>query len=229
MASHVHSPAWTERHDRLHSERLLPGSAVPATGARESHRPGPLEEGSMKPTQEDVFEAFAREFIRRHRDAPPPWSVERILVATDFSFCSLSALEHAEELARKLDAELLLLHVEVVPVAGSKMADVTHAAAERELARTTEQLRNHHLKVRSLLRMGAPDEEILNAAGTEQASLIVMGTHDARASRTCSWAVSPSALCAAHRAPSSRWDSGRTGRNDKSADKFSDVLDTGKR
>jgi nucleotide-binding universal stress UspA family protein len=131
----------------------------------------------MKPRQEDVFEEFAREFIRRHQDARPAWSVERILVATDFSFCSLSALGHAEELARELDAELLLLHVEGVPVAGSKMADVTHAAAERELARTTGQLRNHHLKVRGLLRMGAPDEEILNAAETEHASLIVMGTH----------------------------------------------------
>src|SRR3972149_6730913 len=39
----------------------------------------------------------------------------------------------------------------------------------------------------------------------------------ARASRTWSWAASPSALCAAHRAPSSRWDSGRTARNGTSA------------
>lgn len=131
----------------------------------------------MKSRQEDVLESFAREFIRAHRDAPPPWAVERILVATDFSLCSLNALGDAEELARRLDAELLLLHVEAVPVAGSEMADVTHAAAERELARTADGLRTHRLKVRTLLRTGAADEEIVDTAERERASLIVMGTH----------------------------------------------------
>jgi nucleotide-binding universal stress UspA family protein len=131
----------------------------------------------MKPRQEDVFEEFAREVIRRHQGAPPPWLVERILVATDFSLCSLSALEYAEALARRLDAELLLLHAEGLPVAGSEEADLTHAAAERELGRTAQRLGNNHLKARSLLRLGAPAEEILKAAETERASLIVMGTH----------------------------------------------------
>ena len=131
----------------------------------------------MKPRQEDIFEEFAREFIRRHQGAPPPWPVERILVATDFSLCSLSALEYAEELARRLDAELVLLHAEGLSVAGSEMADLTHAGAERELARATKQLRANRLKARSLLRPGAPAEEILKAAETEGASLIVMGTH----------------------------------------------------
>jgi nucleotide-binding universal stress UspA family protein len=131
----------------------------------------------MKPRPEDVFEEFAQEFIRRHRGGPPRWPVERILVATDFSLCSLAALEYAEELARKLDAELLLLHAEGVPLAGSDMADLTHRAAERELARTVQQLRADHLEARSLLRLGAPAEEILKAAETERTGLIVMGTH----------------------------------------------------
>ena len=103
--------------------------------------------------------------------------VERILVATDFSLCSLTAIEYAEELARHFDAELLLLHAEEVPLTGAEMADVMHAAAERELARTIKPLRDDHLKARSLLRPGAPAEEILKAAETERASLIVMGTH----------------------------------------------------
>jgi nucleotide-binding universal stress UspA family protein len=131
----------------------------------------------MKPRQDDPFEEFAREFIRAHRDAAPSWPAGPVLVATDFSLCSLSALGHAEQLARRLDTELLLLHVEGVPVAGSKMADVTHAAVERELTRTAEQLRHRHPKVRALLRTGAPDEEILSTAEKERASLIVMGTH----------------------------------------------------
>ena len=131
----------------------------------------------MQPRQEDVFEEFAREFVRAHRDVAPPWRIERILVAVDFSLSSLNALGHAEELARQLGAEILLLHVEMVPVAGSQMAGVTHAAAELELTRTADQLRHHSLRVRTLLCTGAADEEILQAAETERASLIVMGTH----------------------------------------------------
>jgi nucleotide-binding universal stress UspA family protein len=131
----------------------------------------------MKQGEEEVFEEFAQEFIRRHQPGSPPWAIERILVPTDFSLCSLNALGQAEELARTRGAELMLLHVERVPVAGSRMAEVTHAAAEAELARTTERLRAHGLEVRGILRMGAADEEILSVAETERADLLVMGTH----------------------------------------------------
>jgi nucleotide-binding universal stress UspA family protein len=89
----------------------------------------------MKPRGEEVFEDFAREFIRRHRGPGPLWAVERILVATDFSLCSLTALEHAEELARSFAAELLLLHAEDVPIGAAELAHRPHAAAEDELAR----------------------------------------------------------------------------------------------
>jgi hypothetical protein len=43
--------------------------------------------------EEEVFEEFAREFIRRHQGTEPHWPLTRILVATDFSLCSLNALE----------------------------------------------------------------------------------------------------------------------------------------
>lgn len=72
---------------------------------------------------------------------------------------------------------ILLLHVEPVPVAGSKMGAAAHAAAERQLAHTVQELLHRRLRARGLLRPGAPDEEILNAAETERAGLIVMGTH----------------------------------------------------
>ena len=134
----------------------------------------------MRARQEDAFEAFAREFIRRHRGPRPLWPIERILVATDFSLCSLTALEYAEELARRFDAELLLLHADELPLAGSEMAGATHAVAERELARTIQQLRDDHLEARSLLRRGAPAVVILEAAENEPASLIVMGIHGRR-------------------------------------------------
>jgi hypothetical protein len=68
----------------------------------------------MKLQQEDVSEEFLRQLIQDHQGAPLPWPVERILVATDFSLFCLHALGHGEELTRRLDAELLPLHVEAV-------------------------------------------------------------------------------------------------------------------
>jgi nucleotide-binding universal stress UspA family protein len=133
-----------------------------------------------KASQEEVFEEFAREFIERHQAAPPARPIDRILVATDFSLCSLGALEYADRLARKLDAELLVLHAEGIPVTGPESADDLHAAAEHELARTVRYLHGTGLRARSVLRPGPPVEEILHAAATEEASLIVMGTHGRR-------------------------------------------------
>ena len=87
------------------------------------------------------------------------------------------AVERGEELARRLGAELVLLHVAGVPVAGSRTATSAHAGAERELEATVEEVVHHGVKARSLLREGAPDEEIIAAAAAERASLIVVGTH----------------------------------------------------
>jgi universal stress protein A len=131
----------------------------------------------MKPTQEGILEDFAREFIRRHEAPRPLRGVARILVATDFSLCSLTALEYAEELARRFGADLLLLHVEEVGLGGVEMTAATHAAAERGLARAVGRLREDRLEARGLLRAGAPADEILKAADAERASLIVLGTH----------------------------------------------------
>ena len=107
----------------------------------------------MKRYQENVFEDFAREFIRCHHGPGPLWLVERILVATDFSLCSLTALEHAEELARSFAAELLLLHVEDTPNGAGGVPHRSHAAAEHELARIIQHLRDDRLEARSLLRL----------------------------------------------------------------------------
>lgn len=118
--------------------------------------------------EDDVFEDFAREFIRRHPG--PSWPVGCIIAATDFSLSSLGALEHAAALARRLDAELLLLHAQGGP-------DRMHPAAQPELERTVERLRNDGVRARSLLRPGPAHQEILETAERERASLVVMGTH----------------------------------------------------
>lgn len=129
------------------------------------------------PSQEAVLEEFAREFIRRHQSSRPLRPIERILAATDFSLCSLAALEYAEELARQFSAKLVLLHATGTASIPAEVGQIDHEAAERALVRSVERLRDRGLAARGLLRAGAPAEEILNTAESERASLIVMGTH----------------------------------------------------
>ena len=131
----------------------------------------------MKPTRDEVFEEFGREFIRRHETALPLRPIERILAATDFSLCSLAALEYAEELARRFDVSLLLLHATGAPSMPAEVHGPSGDAAAYALTRSVERLREHGLTVRGLLRPGSAADEIVRTAEVERASLIVMGTH----------------------------------------------------
>jgi nucleotide-binding universal stress UspA family protein len=116
----------------------------------------------------------------------------KIIAATDFSEDSKLALEYAEEMARRFSAEIIVLHVDqpLSPVmmapdfgAGvdigvmSRIAEEQRLLAQRELDQTVSRLRDSGLKARSLLRVGAPFIEIINAAQSEGADLIVLGTH----------------------------------------------------
>ena len=131
----------------------------------------------MQPTQDAIFEEFAREFIRRHETRPFLRPIARILAATDFSRCSLTALEYAEELARQFDAPLLLVHATGTPSMPAEVQDYIGDAAAHALTRSVEQLREHGLAARGVLRPGSAAEEIVRTAELEHASLIVMGTH----------------------------------------------------
>jgi nucleotide-binding universal stress UspA family protein len=115
----------------------------------------------------------------------------KILAATDFSDDSNHALDYAEELARRFSAEILVMHVDqpLAPVmvselspgldvgAMNRIAEEQRLLALRELDRTTARLRDAGLKSRSLLKVGAPFLEIIGAAHSEGADLIVLGTH----------------------------------------------------
>jgi universal stress protein A len=129
------------------------------------------------PSQDEVLEEFAREFIRRHETPRPLRPIGRILAATDFSLCSLAALEYAEDLARQFGAELCLLHATGPAAIPAEVGEVGREPAERTLARSVERLRVHGLAARGLLRTGGAAEAILKVAAAERASLIVMGTH----------------------------------------------------
>jgi universal stress protein A len=115
----------------------------------------------------------------------------KILLATDFSDDSVNARRFAEELAHKFSAEIIVLHVDqpLAPVmvgelgpafdvsAMTQIAEEQRLAAQRELDRIVGELREAEIKARSLLRVGAPFVEIVQAARSEAADLIVLGTH----------------------------------------------------
>ena len=115
----------------------------------------------------------------------------KILVPTDFSEDSKLALSYAIELAQKFSAEIVVVHVDqpLAPVMVSELnpgldvgtmnriAEEQRLLALRELDQTSAHLRESGVKSRGLMRVGAPFLEILHAAQTENADLIVMGTH----------------------------------------------------
>ena len=110
-------------------------------------------------------------------------AIDRILLGTDFSPGSHRALEFAGEMARRLDAEVVLLHVNEAP----EMAPPASDAAQRrqrargELDRSRRQLEEAQVRVRVLLRPGDPAGEILRMATVHDARVIVVGTHGATA------------------------------------------------
>ena len=117
--------------------------------------------------------------------------LSKILLATDFSDDSVNARRYAEELARKFSAEIIVFHVDqpLAPVmvgelgpafdvsAMTQIAEEQRLAAQRELDRLVAELRAAEIKARSLLRVGAPFVEIIQAARSEAVDLIVLGTH----------------------------------------------------
>ena len=133
--------------------------------------------------------ALARQVHPAYGSLVPTFS--KILAPTDFSDDSKLALTYAVELAQKFSAEIVVVHVDqpLAPVMVSELnpgldvgtmnriAEEQRMLALRELEQTTARLREQNIKVRGLMRVGAPFLEILNAAVSENADLIVMGTH----------------------------------------------------
>jgi nucleotide-binding universal stress UspA family protein len=112
---------------------------------------------------------------------------QRILVPTDFSAASEEAWRSAQQLARPLNAELVLLHVFVEaplysesPFSAQRVREVYASGrdwVQATLARWAGEARASGLTVRTEFRTGVPYKEIVAAAGEGQADLIVVGTH----------------------------------------------------
>ncbi|MBM3979691.1 MAG: universal stress protein [Planctomycetes bacterium] len=112
-------------------------------------------------------------------------SITRILVPTDFSACALPAVRYGAELADKLSAELILLHVvpdsvlalpDAVMPNPAPTADLTALidAGKQALANL---IAAEKLTARAEVRIGSPAGEIVAAAGDLQADLVCIATH----------------------------------------------------
>jgi len=111
----------------------------------------------------------------------------KILVPTDFSGAAVTAWTTARGLARRLGAELLLVHVFAPPplysegpFTGERVRQV-YAAGRAWVDKTLEEwaaaARADGLAVRVEVREGSPHREILALAAEERADMIVLGTH----------------------------------------------------
>jgi nucleotide-binding universal stress UspA family protein len=112
--------------------------------------------------------------------------ITRILVPLDFSTNSRRALDYAHGLALKFDAALHLVHVCETPTVMMPGMDAYAIAygdwsqrlgeeAEKELLKITPALGD--AKVTTEVLFGRPASAIVEAAATNKADLIVMGTH----------------------------------------------------
>jgi nucleotide-binding universal stress UspA family protein len=113
--------------------------------------------------------------------------VKRILVPTDFSSAAEHALDYACQFARSIDASILIFHSVQIPiVALNEQVDVLPFD---ELEKTTkQQLENLKRKYKSKYieldfeiysSLGFAVQEIVSAATSKRADLIVMGTRGA--------------------------------------------------
>lgn len=107
-----------------------------------------------------------------------------IIVATDLTRVSARAVEVGIDLARRLSARLLLVNVlDLGRLSGLGRHDrMDQARAEREavLLEMVRAARTAGVDAEYLLWQGAPVETITEAATSEDAEMIVVGTHRRR-------------------------------------------------
>ncbi len=115
-----------------------------------------------------------------------PLKLKRILVPIDFSDCSKKALQYALPLAKEHQAALTLLYVVPPPAYGTgeyggidyvQLEASMREGGEKELAKLVEDEVRGEVSADTLIHMGSPAREIVEAARSLPADLIVISTH----------------------------------------------------
>ena len=108
-------------------------------------------------------------------------NAKKILFPTDFSHPCNAALELATSLARDMGAKLVIVHVEVPPLAdtGDEMYYGMPWPTKEDLLRMFGEVLPNDPSVAFEHRLitGAPADAIIRLAESEHVDLVVMGTH----------------------------------------------------
>jgi len=110
-------------------------------------------------------------------------SIRKILVAVDFHAPSMHALEYAARLARDIGAQVTLFHAcDLGAASGGEWppevaATRDRADAERVLSALAHVIRADGIAAAVRVVDGSPATEILEAARTSEADLLVLGSH----------------------------------------------------
>ena len=121
-------------------------------------------------------------------------SYRRFLLPIDFSKHSMRTIEHATQLAALTGAGIIVCHVFQIPDYPAAFyqglytehelvkshVEMAQGEANTQLAAVTEQIMAAGLQAESILRVGNPFEEIVNAARELGVDLIVIGSHGYR-------------------------------------------------
>jgi len=112
---------------------------------------------------------------------------KRILVATDLTPASRSAVSEAVELAKENEAELMIAHVcqtpsisqasAIAPRVYDEWSRNVKEAAQEQLQPILEEARKEGIHAAALVLFGEPYEAIVEAAQKNNADLVILGTH----------------------------------------------------
>jgi len=114
--------------------------------------------------------------------------IRRILHPSDFSRASGVAFTKAVEMAKLNRAELLVLHVltPFIPMVGDgyvspkvyeDIESAARAQAQKQLNALVTKAKKAGVRVKGVLAEGVPHEQIVRAARSKRADLVVSGTH----------------------------------------------------
>jgi nucleotide-binding universal stress UspA family protein len=125
--------------------------------------------------------------VRSAAAAYQPIRVTRILVAVDFSDCSLEAMEYTVQAAGEFSASVTILHV-IEPASYGLDFTLSHAgdakrtaeALEKRLGEYTALFKGQGIAAQHQLRSGAPGAVIPDVVRDVEADLVIMGTHGRR-------------------------------------------------
>jgi universal stress protein A len=146
--------------------------------ARPSQKPGEVTL-ELNACDDPLMDASA------HTSPRSPFKLKNVLVPIDFSDCSRKALDYALPLAKEHKAVITLLYVAEPAYNFGEYGGINYAhlegcereAGEKELAKLAEAQLHGEVSAVTLVQTGSPAREIIEAASSLPADLIVISTH----------------------------------------------------